>query len=285
LDFPGRDNGEQSSFSSDHGVSSAFASGEHESSVCDPGNFFPQDGVPESHVSFSSAIPDKVSPSLADARQMIVQFATHLMNVSPNKDGETPRDLVHGPPQPASQFGSSSSPPPKAKHIVAKTLSFSNSHSVGQSSGQVARELVPSSDAEFEVLLATQRVADAATSSSTEVPVLKRKREVLSDHAYKLRKERTNHLFASIRDCLISSPPLRRSPRLRPPPVESDPQSSVVDRPADEDNDDPDASMMAVTTNFATFGINKAKQFQSSTRVILTVRQIRRVMAAKESLF
>ncbi len=337
LDFPGRDNEKQRSFSLYHGVSSAFVSGEHESSVCDPGELFPQDGVPESHVSFSSALPDKVSPSLADARQMIVQFATHLMNVSPNIDGETPRDLVHGPSQPASQFGSSSSPPPSQlpvenlfsqqyegqlpflrDHRLADLSSrqrgerFETTHGVEASSGfakdvratskgscdgehdrstndlqhswgsvlplalrlstsgqsspfssdarsdslpeaqrvgdlEDARvssgepcdgehdshknvlqhtlgsvsssrsrfnatnhQSLSSSDAEFDALLEAQRMADLAIPAVESTNHPKRKREVLSDQAYRLRKERTDNLLEGYR-----SVALRRSPRLK----------------------------------------------------------------------
>jgi hypothetical protein len=94
--------------------------------------------------------------------------------------------------------------------------------------------------------LETQRVIDAISPVSTESSSPKRKRKVLPDHAYQLRKDRTSHLFASLRDRFLSSPTLRRSPRLRPRPVpvDSDPPPSVTDRGESFDDEGPDDQTM-----------------------------------------
>jgi hypothetical protein len=65
-------------------------------------------------------------------------------------------------------------------------------------------------DAEFDSLLEAQRVEDLVIPAEESTHLQQQKREVLSDHDYRLRKERTDSLLEGYR-----SVTLRRSPRLR----------------------------------------------------------------------
>ncbi len=135
-----------------------------------------------------------------------------------------------------------------------------------------------SSDAEFDALLEAQRMADLAIPAAESINHPKRKREVLSDHAYRLRKERTDNLLEGYR-----SVTLRRSPRLKNKalPEDYDPPPPNLGRGSDSDSEDPDSSIAGLRDCLGGLTVNG----KSRTRTVLTIRQIRRVMAAKESLF
>jgi hypothetical protein len=76
---------------------------------------------------------------------------------------------------------------------------------------------------------------------------------------------------------------LRRSPRLRNKsfPEDYDPPPPTMGRGDDSDNDDPDSSIAGVRNRLGDLTIHG----KGKMRTVLTIRQIRRVMAAKESLF
>ena len=137
-------------------------------------------------------------------------------------------------------------------------------------------------DADFDALLEAQRVEDLAIRAEEPTHIQKRRREVLSDHDFRLRKERTDSLLEGYRSVVR-----RRSARLRDKqlPEDYDPPPPALGRGEESDDDDPD-SLIAGTQNrlewLTILGNEKKKE---PTRVVLTVRQIRRIMAAKESLF
>jgi hypothetical protein len=67
--------------------------------------------------------------------------------------------------------------------------------SVAPQPSTTSHQSLSSSDAEFDALLEAQRVADLAIPVAGPTNRPRRKREVLSDHDYRLRKERTETLF------------------------------------------------------------------------------------------
>jgi hypothetical protein len=170
-------------------------------------------------------------------------------------------------------------------------------------------------DDDLDAILEAQRLEDLGSESRFPEASSKRKREVISDADYRLRKERTDDLINGLRQVRERSlSPPRRSPsseRLGPEPKEKGehldreegeqlPKSEQLPKPVPEDldppppllddkEDDTDSEngfavepMREVGTSRRTAeGTRKAKP----SRVVLTVRQLRRVMAAKESLF
>jgi hypothetical protein len=137
---------------------------------------------------------------------------------------------------------------------------------------------------EFDALLEAQRAEDERKTGTEQTGVSKRKRDVMTDHEYRLRKERTDGLLTGYQNVL-----LRRSPRLREKLVPDDfaPLPSSIDRGDDSDDDDPesDLQMGRVERRFGDLDIAGGEMHNGSKRVILTIRQIRRIMAARESLF
>jgi hypothetical protein len=196
-------------------------------------------------------------------------------------------------------------------------------------------------DNDLDEILEAQRQEDMRTESSVPEAAPKRKREVISDSDYRLRKERTDNLVEGlrhVRERLQS--PSRRSPsteRLEPeaeeereasvrknkpaqgelePPLslrggrrddqDSDDDSSVgiarqafpndFDPPPfllsggnkDDPDSDEDSSVGVTRRDFTALRVEdggKGGGKCQGTRVILSVRQLRRIMAAKESLF
>jgi hypothetical protein len=137
-------------------------------------------------------------------------------------------------------------------------------------------------DADFDALLEAQRVEDLAIRAEEPTHFQKRKREVISDHDFQLRKDRTDNLLEGYRSVV-----LRRSARLRDKqlPEDYDPPPPALGRGEESDDDDPDLLMAGIQNRFEGLTILENKKKEGPTRVVLTIRQIRRIMAAKESLF
>jgi hypothetical protein len=110
----------------------------------------------------------------------------------------------------------------------------------------------------------------------------KRKSEVVSDRAYRLRKEGTEDLLEN-----YWAVALRRSSRLRNKtiPDDFDPPSLTLDRGGEEADSDDESQTAIVQRSFGNLQINGGKDTHLVRRTVLTVQQLRRVMAAKESLF
>jgi hypothetical protein len=94
------------------------------------------------------------------------------------------------------------------------------------------------SDAEFDAMLEAQRAEDAKMTEPDQSSFPKRQRNVLTDHEYRLRKERTDNQLAGYKNVL-----LRRSPRLKAKSIPNDfmPPPPFLDRDHDSDGDDPDS--------------------------------------------
>jgi hypothetical protein len=177
---------------------------------------------------------------------------------------------------------------------------------------------------EMDAILEEQRLEDARMEEldpMEERP--KRKREILSNKEYQLRKQRTDDLFEGLRQAAqrqgrsvsptnqLSAPGTsqiwesqpaidEKEERLNqgekpdseskpvPLPDDFDPPPPFHDgKDDDSDSEDgPDIMMVREALgNVRIDGGARHKQKGASTRIVLTVRQIRRVMAAKESLF
>jgi hypothetical protein len=108
---------------------------------------------------------------------------------------------------------------------------------------QKSHPVSQSSDREFDRILDAQRLADANPPAVERAFSPKRKLERLSDHAYRLRKERTANLMEGYRNVN-----LRRSQRLKDKLVPDDlePAPPTLGRGKDPDSDDPDAPMTSV---------------------------------------
>ncbi len=179
-------------------------------------------------------------------------------------------------------------------------------------------------DDDFDAVLEAQRKEDERKSGDQELP-LKRKREglVLSDENHRLRKERTENLFEGYRhwreqsatnlgrsqsqldnvkreepsEVIFTDPfysgddkedQLVSEDEPEPLPDDFDPPPPSFHGKGDDDPDNGDESAIAgVGQTLAAFHVdedfeaNKGK----TTRIVMPVRQIRRVMAARESLF
>jgi hypothetical protein len=168
-------------------------------------------------------------------------------------------------------------------------------------------------DDEMDAILEAQRLADERAPRPDPTGSPKRKREVLSDEEYRLRKERTDDLFEgyrSVRSSTALPPPKLLSKDEDQPGIEEaegkgeqlnqEREADCKDKPVplqgdssrrseDDDSDSgDDPKMMVVREALAglSFGGGTCKQDKDvTTRIVLTVRQIRRVIAAKESLF
>jgi hypothetical protein len=122
--------------------------------------------------------------------------------------------------------------------------------------------LIPSSDAEFDALLETQRAEDVNASALGPPSISKRKREVITDHEYRLRKERTDSLLAGYQNVI-----LRRSPRLRNKSIPDDltPPPPFLDRGDESDGDDPDPDLRMVERverNLGDLDLDNGKQLE-----------------------
>jgi hypothetical protein len=174
---------------------------------------------------------------------------------------------------------------------------------------------------ELDAVLEAQRVDDERTQRQDSTAGPKRKREGLSDKEFRLRKERTDDLFESLRraqalQASAGSPPRRGlssdGSRLEAEVIEEkgeqlekeeksadedkpdsfpdgfEPPSSIYDLGDNDPDSDDDPEAMAVRQAFAGFSVGDGANHKKkgiANRLVLTTRQIRRVMAAKESLF
>ncbi len=171
-------------------------------------------------------------------------------------------------------------------------------------------------DDEMDTVLEAQRLADARAPRPDPMESPKRKREVLSDGEHLLRKERTDGLFEGYRRVRASmvSPSRRLSSQDEyQPGIEEieekgeqlKKEGSLEDEPAPlpddfeppppihgSGDDDPDSEddpeVIVVREALAGLRIEDGtcnEEKGNTTRIVLTIRQLRRVMAAKESLF
>ncbi len=59
------------------------------------------------------------------------------------------------------------------------------------------------SDTEFDALLEAQRAEDEKVTGTEQTNLPKRARDVLTDHEYRLRKERTDNLLIGYKDVIL----------------------------------------------------------------------------------
>jgi hypothetical protein len=184
----------------------------------------------------------------------------------------------------------------------------------------------------MEGILETQRLEDARQPRRDLVEYPKRKREVLLESEYRLRKDRTDNLFEGYRkvreqsvshssssreehgpgikgkEGLLEHPGIGevvfRDPfetgaeqyreeqsdvedQPEPLPDGFDPPPSSLDTRDDSDSEDDPEVMMAkeALVGLHINGTTRRVGKSNGTRIVLTIRQIRRVMASKESLF
>jgi hypothetical protein len=143
-------------------------------------------------------------------------------------------------------------------------------------------------DEDLDTILKAQRQEDEANLKGGHTDLPKRKREILSDTGFRLRKERTDDLVEGLRNvravrALSTSHSRRRVPTDLDPP----PPPPLGEDPDDADSED-DAEIGMVSETLATLGMESEGQvcdLKKASRVILTIRQLRRIMAAKESIF
>jgi hypothetical protein len=112
----------------------------------------------------------------------------------------------------------------------------------------------------------------------------KRRREVLSDVDYRLRKERTEALMEGLRNVRARS----ASPTRRQVPEDLDPPPPALGKNPDDSDSEDDFAVGVGTLASETLGVAEGGLTCDSKnvhRVVLTVRQLRRIMAAKESIF
>jgi hypothetical protein len=171
-------------------------------------------------------------------------------------------------------------------------------------------------DDEVDAILEEQRLEDAKMQEPDPMEDRpKRKREILSNKEYLLRKQRTDDLFEGLRrvrersvsptnrlsgkeegqpeieekeERLKKGGKLDRESMSVPLPDEFEPPPPFHGgKDDDSDSEDcPDIMMVReVLANVRIEGGACHKRKGATTRIVLTVRQIRRVMAAKESLF
>jgi hypothetical protein len=162
---------------------------------------------------------------------------------------------------------------------------------------------------DLDEILETQRLEDTRTASSFPSDPPKRKREVLSDREYELRKERTaDNLVEGIRRVrgrsLSPSWPSSPTELLTPEAKEQGEQLDRRDKPVPDDLEPPPSLLLGVNKDDpdsdedSSAGIGNqiftALRIEDNypdpgkcerTRIVLTVRQLRRIMAAKENLF
>jgi hypothetical protein len=139
-------------------------------------------------------------------------------------------------------------------------------------------------DEDLDAILEDQRQQDKERPSENSVALPKRRRDILSDTEHRLRKERTDGLVEGLRNVRGSSfSPTRRrvTEDFEPPP------SSLDKYPDDSDSEDDSTVGIRRLASMTLEAENEELtcDLREVSRVVLTVRQLRRIMAAKESIF
>jgi hypothetical protein len=185
-------------------------------------------------------------------------------------------------------------------------------------------ELAHLLEEDLDGILEAQRQEDEQAPSSGKEDDSKRKREIISDGDYRRRKERTDNLVEGLRQVQERrgrslSPSLQSSSvcqegaeadgkgnqpsrkkklipndleadgkgnqpsrRKKPVPNDLDPPPSILEESGSDDEED---SSVGAFGTLRIEGDGQIRTEKRGARIILTIRQLRRIMVAKESLF